>query len=338
MSHRLSLITALVLFTLLAGCSLFSRNSEETGAGMVDAELYERASSLIRAGQFAYAIEFLRVIESQFPFGQYAEQAQLDLIYAQYQSGRFDDATATTDRFIRLHPDHQHVDYAYYMRGLISFNKEASMLGSFLPLDATKRDPGSARISFSHFSEFLARFPDSQYAADSRKRMIYLRELLARHEINVANYYFKRGAYIAATNRGRYVVENFQGTAAVPDGLAVMAQGYYLMNLPELSDNAVRTLRLNYPNHPALDARGNLQQRDVARGIQRSMVNRLTFGLVDRPATLGFDTRYLYDPALRDASNTPVQREPDASAPLIPLLNAPTPPRTPTIPVQNPGT
>ncbi len=293
------LLFLLSTLLLVSGCSIFGGgdDEEQVGEGLQEAELYEEVNDLLRASQYLFAIEYLRAMEAQFPFGQYAEQAQLDLVYALFRAGRYDEAAATAERFIRLHPDHPNVDYAYYMRGLISFNKEASFIGNFLPVDVTKRDPGSARESFALFSEFLARFPNSQYAPDSRKRMIHLRNMLSRHEINVANYYFKRGAFLAAANRGRYVVENFQGTPAVPDGLAVMAQGYSLLGKPELADNALEALRLNYPNHPALDASGNLLDREVELGQQRSWLNRLTFGLIDAPAPLGFDTRRIYNPA-----------------------------------------
>ena len=284
----------------LASCSFFGGDEdEELGADMVELELYEEASDLLQASQYSVAVAYFQVIEARFPFGIYAEQSQLDLIYAYFRSAQYVAATTTADRFIRLHPEHPNVDYAYYMKGLISFNKESSFLGNFLPLDVTNRDPGSARESFSFFSEFLARFPDSQYAPDARKRMIYLRNLLARHEINVANYYFERGAYLAATNRGRFVVESFQGSPAVPDGLAVMAQGYTLLDMPELAQHSIDVLRMNYPEHPALDGEGNLVDRDIEGGIKRSWLNRVSFGILDRPEQLGFDTREIYDPALQ---------------------------------------
>jgi outer membrane protein assembly factor BamD len=290
----------LACILLISGCSFFGdRDEEQVGAGMIETELYEEASGLIESSQFSIAAQFLQALEAQFPFGLFAEQAQLDLIYAYFRGGQYDSATATADRFIRLHPEHPDVDYAYYMRGLISFNQESSFIGNFLPLDVTKRDPGSARESFSFFSEFLARFPNSEYAPDSRKRMIYLRNMLARHEINVANYYFDRGAFLAATNRGRYVIESFQGSPAVPDGLAVMAQGYTLLGKPELAENSIAVLRENYPEHPALDAEGNLRERDIVGGVKRSWLNRVTFGIVDQPDPLGFDTRAIYNPELQ---------------------------------------
>ena len=290
-------LSTLALLVLLSSCSLFKKDKDnsEFGAGLIESELYERALSSLESNQSRTAVQYLEALESQFPFGSYAEQAQLELIYAYYRSFDHEAATAAADRFIRLHPEHPNVDYAYYMRGLITFTREASFIGQFLPLDITTRDPGSARESFAHFSELLVRYPNSTYGPDARKRLVYLRNMLARHEINVANYYFKRGAYLAATNRGKFVVENFQGSPAVSDGLAVMAQGYTLLGYQELADSATQVLALNYPDHPALDEQGNFKDRDIAGRIERSWLNRATFGIMDKPETLGFDTRELYN-------------------------------------------
>lgn len=286
---------------LLAGCSIFGDDREERTANMIETELYESAVQSLDRNQYTGAIRYLESLEARFPFGNYAEQAQLELIYAYFSASDHEAAISAAERFIRLHPEHPNVDYAYYMLGLISYNRERTFIGQFLPVDATSRDPGSARESFTHFSQLLALFPDSQYAPDARKRMLYLRNLLARHEINVANYYFKRGAIVAATNRGKYVVENYQGSPAVPDGLAVMAQGYTMLGLANLADDAIRVLHENYPEHPALDENGNFIQRDILSGQDRSWLNQVTFGLLDRPEPVGFDTRYIYNPEYQQA-------------------------------------
>ena len=300
----MSTVRLLVLasFVVLSSCSFFNRDKgdSEFGEGLVESELYEQALKSMESNQARTAVEYLQALESQFPFGVYAEQSQLELIYAHYRSFDHDAAIAAAERFIRLHPEHPNVDYAYYMRGLITFTRETSFIGQFLPLDITTRDPGSARESFAHFSELLVRYPNSTYGPDARKRLVYLRNMLARHEINVANYYFKRSAYLAATNRGKFVVENFQGSPAVADGLAIMAQGYTLLGYAELADDATRVLAINYPNHPALNPDGNLKNRDIASGIRRSWLNRATFGIFDKPENPGFDTRELYNAEYRD--------------------------------------
>ena len=212
--------------------------------------------------------------------------------------------------FIRLHPQHPNVDYAFYLKGLAHYSQNRGFFDHFLPRDETKRDPGnSARQSFAAFSELLAKFPDSTYTPDARQRMIHLRNLLARQEIHVANYYFVRGAYLAAANRGRYVVENFQMTPAVPDGLAVMAQAYHLLGMQDLSDDAAELLASNYPDHPALDNTGNFQYRKDISGSERSWLNQATFGLYDVTQAPGYDSRYLYNPIYQGTETTETKDE-----------------------------
>lgn len=277
---------------LLAACSSTPKEPETIS----EADLYHAAESQLNRSQWTTAITNLQLLEANFPFGVYAEQAQLELIYAYYMSDEPDAAIATANRFIRLHPQHRNVDYAYYMIGLSAFNKDKGMFERVLPTDLTKRDPGPARESLANFSQLLVRYPDSAYAADARKRMLYLRNLLARYEIHVANYYFKRSAYVAATNRGRYVLENFPQTPAIPDALAVMVQGYKQLGMPEIAEEYLAILRTNYRNHPVLNSKGQFNERYSYGDDKRSWVSRLTFGLLDKRDPPGFDTRKLYDP------------------------------------------
>ncbi|WP_370977753.1 outer membrane protein assembly factor BamD [Agaribacterium sp. ZY112] len=274
--------------TLLTSCS----TTEDYGRG-TEQEVFERAQHHMENSSWQVAIETLQALEENFPFGTYAEQAQLELIYAYYKAGEFQAALITSERFIRLHPQHRNVDYAYYMRGISSFYND-SVFSSFFPVDTTLRDPGTAKESFHHFSELLNNYPQSPYALDAEKRMIFLRNTLARGEINVANYYFKRGAYLAAANRGRWVVENMQGTPAVPDGLATMAQAYHLIDMQPLSEDAIKVLNLNYPDYPALKNGGFDYQYGSAQG--RSWVSYVTFGIFDKRPTIKFDTRKQYNP------------------------------------------
>lgn len=286
------LLCALVLLT---ACSS-TREPEYTS----EADLYHAAESQLNRSQWETAIRNLQSLEENFPFGTYAEQAQLELIYAYYMSGQSDAAIASAGRFIRLHPQHRNVDYAYYMMGLSAYDKDKGMFERILPTDLTMRDPGPARESLANFSQLLVRFPDSAYAADARKRMLYLRNLLARYEIHVANYYFKRGAYLAATNRGRYVLENYPQTPAIPDALAVMVQGYKLLGMPETAEQTLAILRTNYRDHPVLDNKGQFNERYSYGDGKRSWVSRVTFGLFDKTDPPGFDTRKLYDPQYKN--------------------------------------
>ncbi|WP_193166324.1 outer membrane protein assembly factor BamD [Microbulbifer hainanensis] len=298
-----------VLSAILVACASTDESEEGLPTGSrTEQAFYEAAQKQLRSSQWDLAIKNFRALEDNFPFGNYAEQAQLELIYAYYRNYDNDAAIAAADRFIRLHPQHRNVDYAYYMKGLASFTEGTGLFERFLPTDMTSRDPGSARESFAYFSQLMARYPDSRYAPDAQKRMIHLRNLLARYEIHVANYYFKRGAYLAAANRGRYVVENFQQTPAVPDALAAMVEGYHLLEMPELEANALNVLRTNYPNHPAFRRDGSFNYNYYKGASGRSILHRLTLGLFEKSDPRGFDTRKLYNAEYRP-ENAPMPPE-----------------------------
>ncbi len=289
-------------------------STEDESSGYTEVDFYEKIQSSLNSSNWSMAISNLELLESQFPFGKYAEQAQLELMYAQFKSGDHDSSIAAADRFVRLHPQHPNVDYAFYVKGLSQISQSSSAFDNFLPTDSTRRDIGSARDAFGTFSELLNRFPGSPYAADARKRLVNLRNQLGRAEIHVANYYFSRGAYLAAANRGRFVVENFQQTPAVPDGLAVMAQGYQMLGMQELSDNAVNVLGANYPEHPSLDDSGafDFDKRLVAGGD--SFLGKITFGLIERLQPPAFDSRAVFNRAVREvdliATNDEKKEEP----------------------------
>ena len=265
----------IAIFALNAACSSNETISENLG----EAELYRQAQADLDSKSYTSAISKLKALESRYPFGRFAEQAQLELIYAYYRNTEPEAARSSAERFIRLHPQHPSVDYAYYLKGLASFDQDRGLLARFLPLDMTKRDPGAARDSFNEFAQLTTRYPNSRYAPDAKARMIYLRNLLAANEIHVADYYLRRQAYVAAANRGRYVVENFQGTPSVGDGLAVMTEAYQHMGLNELADSSLETLKLNYPDHPSLDG-GEFVPREKEED-NRSWLSRATLGLIE---------------------------------------------------------
>ncbi len=287
-------VLLLALLLLLGGCSWFN-DEDEVPPDEGERALYEAAQKNLRAANYDLAIKNLQLLEARYPFGPYAEQAQLELIYAYYRNYDHPEAVAAAERFIRLHPQHPSTDYAYYMKGLSAFTEGEGLLERFLPTDRTHRDPGPARESFADFAQLLARYPGSEYAADARARMVHLRNLLARYEINVANYYFKRRAYVAALNRGRYVVENFQETPAVPDGLAVMAQAYLILGMDDLAQNAIAALRSNYPQHPSIDDSGNFIAQRYSGDGQTSWLRIATFGFADRLEPPRFDSREIFE-------------------------------------------
>jgi len=280
-----------LFLALLGACSGNEDVELPPGADSSEFELYQEAQRYLRNKNHDLAVQALQLLESRFPFGRYAEQAQLELIYAHYNNFEHEAAIEAADRFIRLHPQHPNVDYAFYMKGLAAYSENRGLFDRFLSQDVTQRDTGYARESFAEFAQLLSRYPDSSYAPDAKARMVHLRNLLARSEINVANYYFRRGAYLAALNRGRYVVENFSRTPAVADGLAIMVQAYTLLGLDDLARDSLDVLVLNYPDHPAVDSDGSFAGNYDIESPERSWLNRISFGLIDRPAPPRFDSQ-----------------------------------------------
>jgi outer membrane protein assembly factor BamD len=285
----------LALFGALALLTACSSNDEKDEKFTSEADLYNAAEEQLEHEQWETSIKNLQKLEEHFPFGAYAEQGQLELIYAYYSFDKPDEAIATANRFIRLHPQHRNVDYAYYMMGLSSFTKDKGMFERAMPTDMTKRDPGAARESLANFTQLLNRFPESAYAADAKKRMLFLRNVLARYEIHVANYYFKRQAYVAAVSRGRYVIENYPQSPATPDALAVMVQGYHLLGMQDRSKEVLEVLRTNYPNFPAFKKSGEFDYDYAFENHERNLLGTITLGLFTKQETFGFDTRELYD-------------------------------------------
>ena len=261
-------LSTILMISLLTGCSIFS--GERIEPDIPEEQLYEESISAIDASNWPLAIEKLQKLEARYPFGRYSEQAQLELIYAYSRSNKQTSAAAAADRFIRLHPNHENVDYAYYMKGLAAFESERSFFAKYLPIDVAQRDPGMARDSFDAFTTLLSRYPDSEYALDAQKRMQYLKNRLATYEIHVAAYYMKRQAWLAAANRGRYVVENMQETPAVADALAIMAEAYTELGLEDLAADARSVLTLNYPDYEVRTFQEN----------RNDLIYTATFGLI----------------------------------------------------------
>ena len=278
MLHSRILTTAALCISLaIAGCS---KDEVEDDLEATEQAAYNSAQSSLRAGNYQGAIQKLQLLESRFPFGRYAEQAQLEIIFAYFKSAQPEAARAAADRFVRLHPMHPNLDYAYYLKGMISFEQDKNFLSSFIPMDPSKRDPGAARQSFDDFSQLIRRFPNSEYAPDAQQRMKYLRNLLGAAEVNVARYYIKRGAYVAAANRGRWVFENYQGAPSVPDALAIMVEAYKLLDMDDQADEALTVLNSNYPNHDSLDENGNFRKTKSIKEAERGWLNIITFGLI----------------------------------------------------------
>lgn len=262
MMRCLRLLPLLFLVVLVAACGR-GRHQDKTEYLPVD-QMYEIAHQALNNGNYERAIRFYQRLVARFPFGLYTEQAQLELAYAQYRSKKHDEAVSTIDRFLKTYPTHAKADYAQYLRGIANFYREASLLGRYIDLDPAVRDLNSTRQSFTDFAKLLRDYPDSRYAADARQRMVYLRNTLARHEVMVAAYYLRRHAYIAAINRCKYVLENYQQAPEVGDALALMVEAYENLGERQLADDTRRVLALNYPDHPFITEGRSVVERKSA--------------------------------------------------------------------------
>ncbi len=242
-----SIIVLTFLVLLVTGCK--TTEPFETYKGATAKEIFTSAEHKLAAGHYESAAKDFEALDTLYPFGEYSQQGQLDLIYAYYKKGDDNEsALAAADRYIRLYPRSPDVDYAYYMKGLINMGASESWLDRWIRSDPAQRDLSGMDQAFNDFNLLVQRFPSSPYAADARARMIYIRNLLARRQLEVAQFYFKRKAYVAAANRANRVVEFYQGSPAVVPALAIMYQSYIALGENDLARNTLQILIRNYPN------------------------------------------------------------------------------------------
>jgi outer membrane protein assembly factor BamD len=239
---------ALILLLTLTACGLFSSPDEKGASKSAPVEkLYADAMEEMDNSNYEKAVKAFEALQSRYPYGRYAQQAELEIAYANFKQKEPEAALAATDRFIKQYPNNPHVDYAYYLKGLINFNEDLGLLARIVTVkdDLSEKDPKAARDAFDAFKELVTRFPGSKYAPDSVQRMQYLINLLARHEIHVASYYLRRGAYVAAANRAKGVLTDYSQTPATRDALQIMVQAYDAMGMKDLRDDAQRVLDKN---------------------------------------------------------------------------------------------
>jgi outer membrane protein assembly factor BamD len=244
--HRLIRMALLTAVCALAGCASVIDPTRDWTAE----QFYQDGKEKMESGSWAEAIKTFEQLESRYPYGRYTEQAQLEIAYAQYKDNEPALALAATDRFIRLHPTHPNVDYAYYLKGVTNFHNEKSLIHTLLGYDEAlwDRDAKGARESYNAFRELVERFPNSRYAKDAGERMKYLLDAQARYEVHIAQFYLDSGAYVAAANRCKFALENYPRTPAIEDALGIQAKAYQLMGLTKLADDTIRVLRANFPS------------------------------------------------------------------------------------------
>ncbi len=248
---RILTVLALLLSLLLGGCGLLPDQIDETSSWSPD-KLYTEAKEAINDGSYDKAVKYLEKLESRYPYGRYAQQAQIEVAYAYYKQGEPASAVAACDRFIKLHPNHPNVDYMYYLKGLISFNEDNGFLARLSDQDQTERDPKAVTESFDAFKTLVSKFPNSRYAPDSVLRMKYLVNALAAHEVHVARYYLKRGAFLAAANRAQFAIKTYGETPAQEEALYLLVKSYEALAMKDLRDDAERVLKQTYPKSPYL--------------------------------------------------------------------------------------
>src|SRR4051812_29229768 len=241
-----ALLVALVVIAL-GGCGLFPEVKDETANWSAD-RLYQTAHEAMVQGNYTRATKLYDQLEARFPYGRYAQQAILESAYANWRGNEQAAAIAACDRFIRTYPNHPNVDYAYYLKGLVHFREDQGLIGYVYELDLSERDPKEMRSSFAAFKELTAKFPESQYYQDSVARMRYLNNAMATYEVNVASYYYKRGAYIAAANRAQQSLIDFPQTPANEKALDVLRASYTKLGMPQLADDSQAILAKTYPD------------------------------------------------------------------------------------------
>lgn len=247
MQKKLSVLVVTCALLSLSGCSLFKDKGDEAKNWSAQ-KLYDEARGEMEGGHYDSAIKLFEKLESNYPFGTFAAQAQMEIAYAYYKSQDQAQALAAVERFIKLHPNHPQVDYMYYLRGLINFNDQIGFLPMLYEQDPTERDPKATREAFAAFKALVDKFPNSKYAPDSIARMNYLINAMASYEVHVANYYYRRGAYLASLNRAQDAVTNYSDAPAREEALFIITRCYDKLNMPELRDDAQRVFNKNYPN------------------------------------------------------------------------------------------
>ena len=250
-NHRrtLTLLLLSVLMTaLFSGCASTAPIDETSTAE----ELYRSAKRSLNQGDFLTAIDTFETLGARYPFGSYTQQAQLDIAYAYFKQDEYDNAISSADRFIKLYPSSDNIDYAYYMKGLSHYSRGGSFMERMFPRDMSRVNQNWLRSAFAEFDTLVRRFPDSKYIPDAKERMTFLKDEMARHELTTARFYYQRGAMVAVVNRVNFLLEHFDGSKHVPNALALMAGAYGSLGQEDLKTDTLRVLAETDPEHPAL--------------------------------------------------------------------------------------
>jgi len=278
-SRLLQTSLILCLMAVMVGCT--SAPKQRTAPIKSEQEYFTRAEAAINAKNFFLAADQLQSLQTNYPYGRYAAQANLDLIYAYMKSGSFEKAKSSAAGFIQQHPDHPELDYALYMLALASFDVDRGFITRFLPTNPSERSTKAVLESYRNFKKLIQQFPESRYAQDARQRMVYLRNILAEHELDVGNYYLRRGAYVASINRAMEILQQYPFSPVVPQALALATKGHIELDMNAQAEQMEQLLAQQYPEYRELE-NGKLAYTRQSLREKRSWLNILSFGLIGR--------------------------------------------------------
>lgn len=280
----------LIVLLALSGCNSTEENTAAADKKVkpppTETALYRAARKKMVGRHYSDAAKLFQELELLYPFSRYAERAKLEIIYAHYKAYELDEARTAADDFLRLHTDHPNADYAQYLKALSKFSENRRPFEMTLKGALSHRDLTPIKESFDDFKELLEGFPDSKYLPDARQRMVFIRNILAAQEVLIGEYYLKRNAFVAAVNRGRYVVENYSQTPAIESALELLIAAYTNIERIDLAKETIAVLKLNYPKNSNFMPNGSYQVPAVPKAGARSILNVVTFGLLSRPPVL----------------------------------------------------
>ena len=270
------LLINLIFSVLLSSCSYWEGvfKEQDPTIGMSAAQIYGEGKFFLDAEDYPNAIIYFDILEARYPFGIYSTQSMLDLAYASYQSNLKEEAIVGCNRFIRLYPNHPNVSYAYYLRALSNFNMDRNFITELFGQDVSKYDVSKLRQSFDDFSVIINKFPDSKYAKDSRNRLVYIKNQMAANELYIAKYYIKRSAHIAAIERIKYLLVNYNGTPSTEEGLLMLIESYTYLKMNDLAADTSRVLKENYPDYMITSKNGIVTAKKKIKVVKKIEIKK----------------------------------------------------------------
>ena len=247
--RKFNLSFVVLILLILQSCSYFNTVTIDPYKSMSEAELYQEGSVFIANGDIPSAVNVFGTLEARFPFSTYSQQSILDLAFAYYDFGQKDQTIVECDRFIDLYPNHPNLDYAFYLRALSNLEKGQPFFQEIFGQDVSKYDITRLKDAYDDFLLITNRFKGSKYAKDASNRLIFLRDSMAKHEVYVANYYFKRGAFLASSERSKYMLEKYPGAPATKDALIILIESYNKLEMIDLAKSTADVLTQNFSNY-----------------------------------------------------------------------------------------